>query len=202
MLVVDDTLFVRDFFLGSVRAILERNASALGVSLRLGDSIEFCQPLNSRSYPPRLDHLEGAGPDELLLFRWVGESPDWGYPLELSSSVYRRHEFAKLVRGFEFDSPTLLEHQLWQQKNRVSVDQPYLVCYRKPRSFSLPLNRVQTIASNPALKDDRYSTDRLLSLYSDGWRIDVAAYDGYIPHACHETPELLLCRLNDSRADD
>ncbi len=193
-LVVDDVLFVRDFSLGAIVAALSAEPDAVGVSLRLGESIRFCQPLGIESLPPTLRHVSGAGPDELVAARWVGLQPDWGYPLDLSSSLYRRNDLVGLLRGISFDSPTTLEHELWLQAERVACDHPLLLCFRKPRAFSLALNRVQSIAPNPISGHARHDVGTLLDCFLDGWRIDVGAYDGYVPHACHEEAELLLAR--------
>ena len=190
--VVDDTLFVRSFSLALVSTALARYPSALGFSLRLGETIRFCQPLGRLSTPPTLVHLDGSGDDEIVAAKWVGREPDWGYPLEISSSVYRRAQLANLLRRISFDSPSTLEDALWQYRKAVEEPHPNLLCFRKPRAFSLPLNRVQQIAGNPISGHERHSVERLANLYLQGWRIDVAAYEGFVPHACHEETELLL----------
>jgi hypothetical protein len=59
------------------------------------------------------------------------------------------------------------------------------------------VNRVQRLAPNPVSGHSRHRTSRLTELFLEGWRIDVAAYDGFLPHACHEEIELLLRRRNE-----
>jgi hypothetical protein len=194
LMIVDDTLFVDRFSLQDVSSVLAGAPHALGVSLRLGESIEYCQPLGIQSLPPPLHHLSGEGRDELVSFRWVDSQPDWGYPLELSSSLYRRDELMNLVQTVSFDSPTTLEHGLWLKAPIVAESRPSLISYRRPRAFSLALNRVQAIAANPVSGHDRHRPVELLARLYEGWRIDVGAYEGFLPHACHQEVELLLAR--------
>jgi hypothetical protein len=192
LLVVDDTVFVRPFSLGSISVALEKCPGAIGFSLRLGETINFCQPRGLPSQPPPLVHVEGSGAEEIVSARWVGLKPDWGYPFDLSSSVYRRRDLAGLVRAISCDSPTALESALWQRASAVEDSHPQLLCFRKPRACSMPLNRVQQLNLNPVSGHHRHSVDCLVRLYLEGWRVDTAAYDGFLPHACHEELELLL----------
>jgi hypothetical protein len=193
MLVVDDTLFVQAFSLESIRSALSEEPEALGFSLRLGETIRFCQPLDVPSPPPKLIHAAGSGAGEIVSFRWSKLKADWGYPLELSSSLYRRRHLATLVREITFDSPTRLEHELWLKSGSL-VEYQRLLCYRRSRAVSLALNRVQSTALNPISDHLRHQPTGLLARYLEGWRIDVTAYDGYTPHACHEEAELILAR--------
>lgn len=192
LLVVDDTIFVSAFSLESMTRALLDEPAALGFSLRLGETIRFCQPLGIESTPPKLIHVIGSGAEEIVSFSWVGLQPDWGYPLELSSSLYRRRELVELLQGIIFDSPTTLEHELWLKSGTLASAHHRLLCYRKPRAVSLALNRVQSLASNPVSGHQRHEPARLLTQFLEGWRVDIGAYDGYLPHACHEEAELIL----------
>lgn len=194
LLVVDDTIFIDTFSLESMINALLEEPEALGFSLRLGETIRFCQPLGIESSPPELSHVTGSGKSEIVSFRWHGLHPDWGYPLELSSSLYRRDELTELVRKVNFDSPTTLEHELWLRSACLDHRRPRLLCYRRPRAVSLALNRVQSSAPNPISAHRRHETGILLERFLEGWRIDVSAYDGFVPHACHEETELILVR--------
>ena len=112
--VVDDTLFVRSFSLASVSSALASYPRALGFSLRLGETIRFLPAFGAPSTPPMLVHRDGSGDDEIVAAEWVGKEPDWGYPLEISSSVYRRAQLRNLLRQVSFDSPSILEDALWK----------------------------------------------------------------------------------------
>ncbi len=190
LLVVDDTMFVQAFSLESIVSTLSEESDVLGFSLRLGQTICFCQPLGIESPPPELTHVAGSGVGEIVSFRWTDLQGDWGYPLELSSSLYRRGELIELMREITFDSPTTLEHELWLKSGTVR-DRHTLLCYRTSKAVSLALNRVQSITPNPTSGHLRHDSTTLLARLLEGWRVDVGAYDGYLPHACHEEAELL-----------
>lgn len=192
LLVVDDTLFVEPFSLRAMASTLSSQAHALGFSLRLGETISYCQTLDITSPAPTLTRVDAAGDAEIVSFAWPGLEPDWGYPLELSSSLYRRQDLAVLIRAIAFDSPTKLEYELSLKTPGLAHERPQLLCYRKPRAVSLALNRVQRIAPNPTSGHERHEPSTLLTNYEHGWRVDAQAYDGYTPHACHEEAELLL----------
>ncbi len=192
-LVVDDTIFVEPFSLRAMVSTLVDRATALGFSLRLGETIRYCQTLDIASPAPALTRVDVATEaEEIVSFSWPGLEADWGYPLELSSSLYRRCDLTALIRAIVFDSPTTLEHELSLKAPELSRERPMLLCYRKPRAVSLALNRVQRIAPNPTSGHERHETSVLLTSYEQGWRVDVPAYDGYTPHACHEEADLLL----------
>jgi hypothetical protein len=193
LLVVDDTIFIADFSLQPIIASLHVRDSALGFSLRLGETIRFCQPLGIESPPPPLEPVTGTGSEEIVCFTWDGLKPDWGYPLDISSSVYRREDLRFLLERIKFDSPTMLEDGLWNARHAV-VSMRELLCFRRPRAMSLAVNRVQSIASNPTSGHNRHAPDVLARNFLDGWRVDVDAYDGYVPSACHEELELIMRR--------
>lgn len=196
MLAVDDTIFVRPFSLAQIASALRSDPRALGFSLRLGESIRYCQPLDIPSAPPPLCLVKGGEhrDDAVVSATWVGRDPDWGYPLELSSSIYRRRELAAMVRRVSFDSPTTLEDGLWRVAPVLASSHPDLLCFQRPRAFAAAVNRVQDIAPNPTSGHQRHEPGRLTELFLEGWRLDVAAYEGFVPHACHEGVELLLTR--------
>jgi hypothetical protein len=173
----------------------------LGVSLRLGGETTYFQPLGRMVTTPTFSpYSAGAGDDTLLAFDWGDAEGDYGYPLELSSSVYRRGELVDLVERIVFDGPTLLEHGLWLERQTLAPRRPRLATYALPRAFSAALNRVQTLAPNPVSGHERHTAHALLDAFHRGWRIDVAAYDGFRPRSCHVEVDLLLRRLGSDEA--
>jgi hypothetical protein len=72
---------------------------------------------------------------------------------------------------------------------------PLLACYQHSVTFCNPINMVQSVMPNRAGEFLNYSADALSSKFELGERIQVEAYSGYIPEACHQEVELLFRRL-------
>ncbi len=101
--VVDDTVFVRRFSMREVVAALETNTDTLGFSLRLGGNTTYCYSLDRAQKLPEFQCQEGV-----CKFRWPSAECDFGYPLELSSSVYRAQQLMPLLESLEFHHPNTL----------------------------------------------------------------------------------------------
>ena len=82
---VDDNLFVRDWLVSEVLTVLEENQQAIGFSLRLGLNTSVSYSLNKKQQFPE---CLAVAPN-ILKFSWVKATHDFGYPLEVSSSIYR-----------------------------------------------------------------------------------------------------------------
>ena len=111
---MDDNLFVRDFSLSHVVHLLQERPSALGCSLRLGMNTTYCYSHDSAQSLPNFKHLSGGA----LVYEWVTAEFDFGYPLEISSSVYRAQEIIPFLLGLEFENPNTLEGEMAAQTKR------------------------------------------------------------------------------------
>jgi hypothetical protein len=193
LLLVDDNIFVRDFSLRNVQDMLEANPKALGFSLRLGTNTKYCYPLDRSQQVPPFTHL-GNG---VIIFNWsnAGDSSyDFGYPLELSSSVYRINELLPLLNRLPFQDPNTLEGRMATNAHKYRTSNPYLLCYERSVTFCTPANRVQTVCPNRAGVTFGYSTEYLAKMFDDRYRIKVEAYSDFVPNACHQEVELLFER--------
>lgn len=180
--VVDDAVFVRRWRVADCAEAL-RDEKVLGVSLRLGRNTQRCYSLEQAQEVPALHPIAG----ELLGYAWRDKSYDFGYPLEVSSSVYRSADLLDVLRRSEVDvrNPNLLEVALDGAKHDFDEARPVLACYPQSVAFCIPLNIVQSEAANRALADPDYSWHMLLRAFEAGYRLDVDSLDGYVPDACH-----------------
>ena len=72
-------------------------------------------------------------------------------------------------------------------------NKPFLLCCEQSTTFCTPLNKVQNVyASNRASNNIEYSAENLAKLFNDGNRIDVSAYNNFLPNACHQEVELIF----------
>ncbi len=188
LFLVDDNLFVRDFLLTDCIDLLEHHPDILGVSLRLGRNTGFCYPFSRVQSLPVFDHAENG----ILVYRWVGADLDFSYPLEVSSSIYRLTELARLLIGLPFQNPNELEEQMAIHAKHYKKKLPILACFEKSITFCNPINKVQTAIPNLAGQVIRFSPQDLAVLFDEGKRIDVLAYKDFTPNGCHQEVDLVF----------
>jgi len=188
LFLVDDNLFVRDFSLGNVARTLKSNSDALGVSLRLGKNTTYCYAHDHAQRPP----VFSSQPGGLLKYDWTAAEYDFGYPLEVSSSVYRAQEIVPLVCGLNLRNPNDLEGYMASHSRWFMNKFPCLLCAEKSVTFCNPVNIVQTTTDNRAGTQFFYSIDEMIERFNRGERIDVGHYAGFTPNACHQEVELVF----------
>jgi hypothetical protein len=182
LFLVDDTLFLHPFSLSQIISALARHPAALTFSLRLGRNTTHCYSRNSaQSLPP----FRSAG-DRLLQYRWVGKKGDFGYPLEVSSSVFRADDLHFLLHLLPFGNPNRLEQRLAALRLLFCFHRPNLICYERSVAFCAPLNKVQSVLPNRSGESNSYSSEELHSLFEQGLRIDVKALAGFEPYSAHQ----------------
>jgi glycosyltransferase involved in cell wall biosynthesis len=180
--VVDDTVFVRDFSLATVLSELDVDGLALGFSLRLGRNTTYCYPLDAPQLVPAFAQRRGG----VLAYEWPDASYDFGYPLELSSSVYRTADLQAMLRSLLYSNPNTLEAQLAARATTYSQFRPRLLCFERSVAFSIPANIVQSVAPNRASTRASQSATDLAALFESGSRIDVRRYLDFSNNGCHQ----------------
>ncbi len=192
LFLVDDNLFVRDFSLGDFLAVLKDHPDALGLSLRLGRNTTYCYTMNQSQSLPQFEIVQHG----ILKFDWTTSELDFAYPLEVSSSVYRSEGLFSLIAIQPFNNPNELEYQLAISANYFKSKNPFLLCPESSYTFCNPLNLVQSFASNRSSSNTEYSSEHLATLFEQGYRIDVKAYDGFTPVSCHQEVPLEFYKLD------
>lgn len=187
LFLVDDNLFVRPFRLADAVSALQAHPKALGFSLRLGRNTTHCYTNNQAQALPVFQPLD----EHILSFDWTRAAGDFHYPLEVSSSIYRLADWLPILIGRRFQNPNQFENCVSGRARRF-VRQPYLLCYTTSVTFCNPINKVQTEYANRSGEQLDYSNQALAERFAAGQRIDVAAYDGFTPTACHQEVDLLF----------
>lgn len=188
LFLVDDSIFVRDFSLHEVRQALATYQSALGFSLRLGANIAYCYMSGNPQVLPNLTRLT----NNMLRFDWTTAQDDFGYPLEVSSSVYQVNELLPLLNQLPFGNPNTLEGQMAAHAQQYQKKAPHLLFYEQSVAFCNPINKVQTVYTNRAGENLEYSSEHLAQMFAAGYRINVEAYSGFVPNACHQEVKLIF----------
>ncbi|MBI5606846.1 MAG: FkbM family methyltransferase, partial [Deltaproteobacteria bacterium] len=185
LFLVDDNLFIRDFRLTDLVAYLEKYQQAIGFSLRLGKNTTFCYMQNKNQKLPDFNAV-GKG---VLKYNWTKEELDFGYPLEVSSSLYSIGDILPILREGDFKNPNTLEALLDAGKSFFKNAENELLCFETSAAFCNPANMVQNLWNNKAGHNNQYSPDALADLFEKGYRIDLEKFSEFIPNSCHQEVE-------------
>jgi glycosyltransferase involved in cell wall biosynthesis len=192
LFLVDDNIFVGAFSLAEVIKALEVHPDTIGFSLRLGENTTYCYSLDKEQHLPDLQPVEKGA----LKYNWTRAEYDFGYPLEVSSSVYRTTDIIPFIASLSFSNPNTLESAMAANKAQFEKKNPFLMCYKSSVTFCTPLNKTQTVfVTNRAGNNVLYSIEGLSELFRHGRRIDVDVYRNFIPNACHQEVNLELIDL-------
>jgi len=179
---VDDNLFTHNFSVKEIEKLLKEYDKILGFSLRLGLNTHYSYPTAKEQVIPPHKVIN----KKILLWSWVNEELDFGYPIELSSSVYRIEDIYPILDNCNYHNPNELEYVMDFCKKYFQVTHPYMACYEKSVAFCAPVNRVNPNNGNRSGSKEEYSIENLLTKYENGVRIDVNKLVGFIPNACHQ----------------
>jgi hypothetical protein len=199
LFLVDDSLFVRRFSLRQATQALSSRPRAIGFSLRLGRNTTSSYALDSPQTLPNFARME----DAILAFDWTAAQCDFGYPLELSSSIYAARTVAGFLSAQEYSNPNTLESRMWAAAANFKMEerQPELLCYADSVAFSNAVNRVQTTFENRSGETPGMSATALADRFDAGLRIDIDAFSGWVPAACHGETPFTFVRGSYSEAD-
>ena len=179
---VDDVLVVGPLPLARGIAELAAQPDLIGFSFRLGRNTTYCY---TKDKPQALPEFEDPGSDALY-FDWTSAELDFGYPIEVSTSVYRASDIGPLLRDLPYSNPNTLETELSAQVGTFSGSKPRLACLPQSVAVSVPVNLVQTAWDNRVGSDDDLGAGALLDRYLRGERLDIEPYSGVVPNACHQ----------------
>lgn len=196
LFLVDDNLFIRDFSLAEAIRTMEDQPDSLGVSLRLGRNTRYCYAFNCPQPLPVFSVLQGSW----MKFNWTNSEYDFGYPLEVSSSIYRTKEIIPLISGLHFQNPNGLEAQLASNRFLFLSKFPNIICFEHSITFCNPVNIVQDTANNRAGERFPFSIEGMITRFDQGDRICVEHYSGFTPNACHQEVELVFKKIKGNKA--
>jgi hypothetical protein len=188
LFMVDDNIVIGDFQLADVGRAMEKRPKALAFSLRVGKNTTYCYPNRCRQSLPSFEAVS----DNILSFTWPGQEGDFGYPLEVSSSIYRIKDIESLLRRLPYSNPNRLEQGLSVSSRLFARRRPELLCFDHSVAFCAPVNKVQTVLDNRAGEDNGHSVEELNALFLKGFRIDIESLRGFVPGAAHQEIDLPL----------
>ncbi|MCL5126495.1 MAG: hypothetical protein M1511_18745 [Deltaproteobacteria bacterium] len=189
MFLVDDAIFTHEFRLSEIIECLAMRRDALGFSLRLGENTTYSYMSDREQQLPVFEPVDS----NVQKYMWTKADQDFGYPLEVSSSIYRLVDVIPILLEIKFDNPNLLEGGMNKRRNRFASTRPFLLCYNRSVAFCNPVNLVQTVSlQNRAGTKRHYSPTELANLFDAGNRINFEAYHHTTPVSCHQEMELVF----------
>lgn len=188
LFMVDDNIFVRSCSLVRFCRLMDRFPEAIAFSLRLGRNTQYCYPLNRPQALPSFVAIEPG----ILHYQWPGQEADFGYPLEVSSSMYRVRDIGPLLEQLSYQHPNSFEAAMAQYAHLYAKVRPGLLCCEQSLTFCAPINRVQDVVINRAGESHGCSASELLQLFTCGVRLDISRYQGHVPGSCHEEVPLFF----------
>ena len=182
---VDDSVVVKSFDIQKVIDSLETNEDTIGFSLRLGINTthSYMNCYREQKLPEFIDV-----DDNVYKYKWIGEQLDFGYPLEVSSSVYRVKDFKK-IRFVPEATPNQIEGCMSRSRGTFKISHPYLLCFRTSVAFSVPVNKVNE-SNNPSNRKFCYPVQLLAEKFDQGYKIDIEKLTGFLPDSVHQEVEL------------
>jgi hypothetical protein len=182
LFVVDDTVFTKKFSAQEIIDTLDINQDAIGFSLRLGINTTNCYTQNKpQIMPPSV---------KIIMYGWIGADYDFGYPLELSSTIMRIDDISPVLQNLPYNNPNELEWMMYCALDVFKKYKPLLLCYQESVAFSLPLNKVQTTNNNRNSELKEYNPDLLLTKYEKCGILNVEVLQGFIPNGAHQEVEI------------
>ena len=184
LFMVDDNICVSDFSIEKIIDLLEKNKTALGFSLRLGANCTECYTLSCKQEMPPSTKIA----DNVFMYSWFGANADFGYPLELSSSIYKVSDIIPILMNENFLNPNELEWKMQSYNYWFSTKKPHLLLYQTSACFCNPINKIN-INNNRSGNNPEYSIESLLTKYEKGV---IIKYDfkGFIPNGCHQEVDI------------
>ena len=101
--------------------------------MRLGANTVYCYALHSSQTPPNFTKVTS----DILKYDWTSAEQDFGYPLEVSSSLYRVKDIYPILVQIHFRNPNTLEDQLATNKHIYVKTRPNLLCGKLSLTFVL-----------------------------------------------------------------
>ena len=193
LFIVDDCVFRKYWSIHEVIHSLTEYPDILGFSLRLGVNLTYCYSLDRDQSVPEHNSMLGCHGREILSFDWTRGEGDWGYPLEVSSSVYRSVDILQFL--FEepgIHNPNSLEKHLSRRAPTHALLRQRLSCYAEGVAFCIPFNLVQNDYFNRSVLNPARTVSMLAWLFDNGYRFDLSVLSTFVPNACHADCKLPL----------
>lgn len=180
LLLVDDIIFYRPFTIGECLNTLNAQPEAISVVLTLGSNTTYCHTKDKLQLVPPIENLT----NRIVRFHWPKAAHDFGYPLEISGSLYRTEQLLELLCKLEFNNPNHLEASLYRSLDQIQ-NYPWRLMFRDSVAFCNPLNLVQQVFANRIASEAAIDVKTLADNFDRNLVIDLSTYQQIHPNAAH-----------------
>lgn len=189
----DDTILFDNVYIQDITRTLNKHPTAIGFSLRLGENTNFCY---MKDQPQKIGNSKRIINDihkDKIIYEWTNSTHDFGYPLELSSSLYRRCFAFHLIRNLDFKDPNTMEFKMDAHKHLFSSLSPHLISFKTSKAVSIPANLTQQSYHNKHVGKKEFSINNLLKLFEKNRKIDISIFEKIRPNSVHvEIPYVFI----------
>ena len=179
---VDDIVMTRSVDLCLAAEVMDREG-AYACFFRLGLDIDHCYMLDERSGLPPFKKVAGE------YFSWQFEKGkgDWMYPNNVDFTMYRKQE----VFPFFFYAPYTFPNDLEAYWARLANLALFGICPPESCMVNIPMNVVSSFCNRQM---NYKSAEELLTLFMQGYKMDVSALQGREHNSPHFpiTPTFIL----------
>ncbi|MEO0272297.1 MAG: glycosyltransferase family A protein [candidate division WOR-3 bacterium] len=181
LLLVDDVIFTSPFKINDCISGLEIECDAVSVCLLLGQNTNYCYMHDVEQKVPDMYPVIST---PLLKYKWTEASHDFGYPLDISGSLYRTYVLLSLIENLSFRNPNTLESALYLNRTRIQ-DFPWRLVYPKSICFCNPMNMVQDVFVDNRVSKLAMSPEYLADLFDEGFSIDEEGFLNIVSNGAH-----------------
>jgi len=179
LFLVDDAVFTAPTSLSEAAGLLRERPDIVGFSFRLGKNSRRCYPLKREQKLPAFASASGGG----ISWNWTDADADFGYPLEVSSSLYRLEDILPILQRESFTGPNTLEDVLSRSAVSFRTSRPLLAGLPVAPAFAIPANVVQSTHRNR--HGGKLDAGTLLQAWKAGRRMDIEELQGIVPDGAH-----------------
>lgn len=173
---VDDIIVTDECDLRECLHALE-TSQAYCFALRLGSNITECYTCNLITPPPTFYSINNS----ILSFQFGESKGDWDYPHSLDMSIYKKSTVMKFINeNHEWDHPNHMEGR-W---SCIAPKNITALCFIQSKIVNIPINVVNVDWESRNMKS--YNTYELVTLFNNGYRININCVHKHLPRAPHE----------------
>lgn len=133
----------------------QANEDIICLNLRMARNYDYDFLKNKQVPIPKFDNG---------MWEWKNYRHDWGYPMAVSSHIFRKKDILPILETMEFGDPNTLERSMQRRLNK-----PLMIGFKTAKFVNIPVNRVGKVPN----RIGNISASSLNDKFMDGYVIDL-----------------------------